>query len=209
MTSTRPRRRSQAERVAESTERLMTAAVELIAERGYESTTAGAIAERAGFVRSMVNTRFGGKAGLLAAMFEAHWINELLGPEAAAETGLAGLLGIIDRLRLFVSAEPVRLRAFLVVSFEAAGPSSIPSEQITQPLETLRCAVEHTLRRGQDDGTVVALDDVAFHAERIIDIGLAMAYRWVVDAAGYPFEDRLSRWRSECARTYGVAPLRP
>ncbi|MFJ2667536.1 TetR/AcrR family transcriptional regulator [Nocardia fluminea] len=190
--------------MAESTEKIMAAAIELLAERGYEATTTGAIAKRAGFARSMVNSRFGDKAGLLAAMFETHWINELLGLEIEADSGLNALLGIIERLRRFVANEPVRLRAFLVVSFEAAGPSSIPSDQITGPLDTLKTAVERALLRGQADGSVVELQDVSFHAERIIDIALGMVYRWVVDPDGYQLQDRLRRWRQECAEVYGA-----
>ncbi|MGQ4618658.1 TetR family transcriptional regulator [Nocardia sp. R7R-8] len=202
--SGKPRRRTQAERVAESTERIMTATIELMAEQGYEATTMGAIAERAGFARSMVNSRFGSKAGLLDAMFEQHWINELIAVVEAAENGLSAVLSIIERLHEFVRTQPIRLRAFLVVSFEAAGPSSIPSAQVTGPLATLDTALATALRRGIDDGTVAPLDDPQSHATRIIDAGIGMAYRWTIDPEGYPFADNLVAWRDECARTYGA-----
>ncbi|MFE6922052.1 TetR/AcrR family transcriptional regulator [Nocardia sp. NPDC057663] len=200
--SSKPKRRTQAERVAESTERIMAAAIELIAEQGYEATTMGAIADRAGFARSMVNSRFGSKAGLLDALFEEHWINELVTAVDAAEDGLSAVLSMIERLREFVRTEPVRLRAFLVVSFEAVGPSSIPAAQVTGPLSTLDRAMSAALRRGMEDHTVTTLDDPDFHAARLIDIGVGMAYRWAIDPDGYPFANRLVTWKDECARTY-------
>jgi AcrR family transcriptional regulator len=52
-------RRTQSERVDESTSRLLEAAAELIADQGYHNTTAGQIAQRAGFSRELVRVRFG------------------------------------------------------------------------------------------------------------------------------------------------------
>ncbi|MFZ2177537.1 MAG: TetR/AcrR family transcriptional regulator [Rhodococcus sp. (in: high G+C Gram-positive bacteria)] len=203
---TRPRRRTQAERVAESSERILNAALELIAEQGFEATSIRAIADRAGFVRSMVNTRYGSKEGLLAAIIEKHWVTELLARAESMPTGMDGILSIIDRLREFVLTEPTRLRAFLVISFEAAGPSSIPSDQIVGPITSLESALERALRRGVEDGSVCALDDPAFHATRLVDIGIAMAYRWVIEPEGYPLAARLADWHEELSYSYGTHP---
>src|ERR1700759_2658814 len=62
---TRPRRRTQAERVATSEERMLRAALKLIGQRGYSGTSLAAIGEEAGYSRGLVNERFGSKDGLL------------------------------------------------------------------------------------------------------------------------------------------------
>src|SRR4051812_16911109 len=60
-----PSRRSQRERVEESSRRLAEAAIELIAEKGFANTTAQEIGIRAGYSRAMVHERYGSKEALL------------------------------------------------------------------------------------------------------------------------------------------------
>src|SRR5262249_57141898 len=61
VTTSSRRPMTQAERVAESAQRLMQAAIELIAEKGFQRTSASEIAERAGYSRTMVAARHGSK----------------------------------------------------------------------------------------------------------------------------------------------------
>jgi len=202
--------RSQVARAAESRERLMQAAVELFAENGYEATSAGAIADRAGYARSMVNARYGSKDGLLAAMLKEQWVTQLLTGIAGADDGLGGLLSVLDRLGSFIIDQPVQLRAFLVVSFEAVGSSTIPKQQVTALLSLLDAAIAGALRAGVDDGSVRFGIDPGYEAARIIDTGLGMAYRWVVDPQGYDFAAHVGVWRQNMRTTIGAtAPSGP
>lgn len=60
--------------VAESTrERLLAAAKELFAQSGYEQTSTAAIARHAGTSESQLVRHFGGKRGLLNAIFDEGW----------------------------------------------------------------------------------------------------------------------------------------
>src|ERR687883_567617 len=114
------KRRSQAERVADSAQRLRHALAELIAEQGYERTTAAQIGERAGLSRAMVRERYGSKEAVLEAMhreYEAY----LLGADGDADTGLECILGGVERLRAVARDRPTWLRAVYIVSFEAPG----------------------------------------------------------------------------------------
>ena len=71
---TNPRRRlTQVERVEESARRLLVATAELVAEQGFERTTAAEIGLRAGYSRSMVRDRYGSRE----ALFETLVQNEL------------------------------------------------------------------------------------------------------------------------------------
>jgi AcrR family transcriptional regulator len=58
-------RRTRAEQNADSGRRLLKALVDLVAEQGYEATSAAEIGLRAGFSRAMVHARYGTKDALL------------------------------------------------------------------------------------------------------------------------------------------------
>jgi AcrR family transcriptional regulator len=88
---------TQAERVAASDKALLAAAIELIAERGYERTTLALIGERAGYSRGLVTQRFGSKEKLLWAV-----IKQMLDRfstqnlhERGDKTGVPALQGIL------------------------------------------------------------------------------------------------------------------
>lgn len=73
----RTERRSQAERRGEAEQRLLAAAVGLVAERGLERTTLSDVGEAAGYSRGLPAHYFGGKSGLIVTL-AAHLI-ELFG----------------------------------------------------------------------------------------------------------------------------------
>jgi AcrR family transcriptional regulator len=74
----RPPRVSHEQRNADAHRRLMAAAIELIAEKGFERTTAAEIGERAGYSRNMVRDRYGSKDALLEALCEQGFGDRLL-----------------------------------------------------------------------------------------------------------------------------------
>ena len=58
-----------------SRERLLLAAKRLFADQGYEQTATSAIAREAGTSESQLMRYFGGKVGVLQALFDAAWID--------------------------------------------------------------------------------------------------------------------------------------
>src|SRR5436190_5946764 len=123
-TSDRPRR-SYAERNADSHRRLMDATIELIAEKGFERTTAAEIGDRAGYSRNMVRDRYGSKEGLLESLMDRELGRRLL-PDLRTErtgSGRDRVLGALDDLLAAIEGEPEIMRAVLVLSFEAPGPA--------------------------------------------------------------------------------------
>jgi AcrR family transcriptional regulator len=64
------RRRSHAERTAQTRTAVIAAVVDAIAERGFQGATAQEIAQRAGVTWGAVQHHFGGKDGLLLAVLE-------------------------------------------------------------------------------------------------------------------------------------------
>ena len=91
MRTNKTARRTQQERSAESAQRLLDAAIELIAEKGFDRTTAAEIGERAGYSRSMVRARYGSKDALLESIFGDELDRRLL-PELD-ETRRLGCIG--------------------------------------------------------------------------------------------------------------------
>jgi AcrR family transcriptional regulator len=69
---------SQQERRAQTRRRLLVAAAELFADRGIEAASVDAIAEHAGRTSGAVYDHFGGKEGLLFALFE-EWVDDVAG----------------------------------------------------------------------------------------------------------------------------------
>ena len=121
-------RPTQAERVDQSTHRLLEAAAELVAEQGYHRTTAAQIAERAGYSREMVRVRFGSKAGLIADILASDYQRRLLRvPTPSVTTGLARLRASAQALKELADESSVFLRAVFVLNLEAA--TSIPELQ--------------------------------------------------------------------------------
>ena len=88
-------------RSALSTTRLLDAAAELIAERGYERMTLAAIGERAGYSPALVTARFGSKEGLLAALVDrmaVDWAENVLAPAIAERSGADAVHTVLAEL---------------------------------------------------------------------------------------------------------------
>src|SRR5215204_338120 len=74
---------------ASSRERLLDAAKRLFAAQGYEQSATSAIAREAGTSESQLMRYFGGKVGLLEALFEDAWthLNARVGKAVASAPG--------------------------------------------------------------------------------------------------------------------------
>jgi len=97
-TSTRPTRRTQAERTAETRARIVEACIACIGELGFQRTTATEITRRAGVTWGAVQHQFGDKDGILRAVLEDSF--------ARFAERLAGMPGrdapLEERVRAFV-----------------------------------------------------------------------------------------------------------
>lgn len=90
---------TQGERRAETRQRLLDAAAELFAERGIESSSVDAIADRADRTSGAIYDHFDGKEGLLFALLEG-WVDDVavaIGAELATATSLDERLATIWR----------------------------------------------------------------------------------------------------------------
>jgi AcrR family transcriptional regulator len=171
-------RRTQQERTAESTQRLMEAAIELIAEKGWGSTTTAEIGERAGYSRSMVQFRYGTKEALLESILRDEYETRLLGTPEPDTTGLDRLLGQVDRLHDQVAASPELMRGFFVLCFESVGPVRSLSAWIDEWLTRYELATVEAIRAGIADGSIRSEVDPELEAGALIAGGIGQAFRW-------------------------------
>jgi AcrR family transcriptional regulator len=111
------RRRTQAERRAETESRLLQAAMDLVAEGGVGAVTVAATGVRAGYSRGIVNHHFGSRRALLDAL-----AREMQGRFPAPETrgtGLARVLALVDAYLDGLGERPRDMQVFLVLWTEA------------------------------------------------------------------------------------------
>lgn len=170
------RRLTQRERVAESTQRLRDAAIEVIAEQGFERTTASDIAERAGYSRTMFAARYGTKEDLLEHLMRTEYERRML-PALEKADGLDLVLGWIASVRAQVRDDPKIIRAFYMLIFESAGP--IP--QLRPWTEDwLRRCVDMTRDALRAEPALAEQVDVDAEAEQFVAAAVGLAFRYVI-----------------------------
>jgi AcrR family transcriptional regulator len=203
---TRPRRRTQRERTAESTRRLLDAAIELIAEKGFERTTAMEIGERAGYSRSMVRSRYGSKEALLESVLRNDYEPLMSAPEVHGQNGLDRAVAVVSRAFVAAEDQPALLRAFFTVCFETVGPVGHLKPWLTEWLNRIESEVAAALRKGEKDGSVSTHVDPDVEARRVIAFGLGIGFRWVLEPAR-DFAGEMRQWIERVAGDWSVQPV--
>jgi AcrR family transcriptional regulator len=115
-----------------SRERLLQAAVELVNERGYEATTLGDIADRAGSARGLVSYYFPGKRQLLQSAVHRmmhRTLEEGLEREPPTEDGRERLARAIDAILGLARDRPVLMRQHMAGILQGEGFVQCPEQQ--------------------------------------------------------------------------------
>jgi AcrR family transcriptional regulator len=133
-------------------DRLMHAGKHLFARLGYEQASTATIAREAGSSESQLMRYFGGKAGLLDALFNETWteviarISEEIPPAAPAHDTILGMLSIT--MEAFGRDHEVAV-IFLFEGRRIRGHEVILSHGFVQFYQM----VQAVIRRGQGDGS--------------------------------------------------------
>jgi len=207
MATSRPRR-TQAERLELSGRRLLAAAAELIAEKGWEATTAAEIGRRAGYSRAMVHARYGSKDALLDTLFHSEYEERLNPPVDAGASGLQRVLAPLIRIGELYDEDPDFLESMFVLSFEAVKRSSALRPRMSAWMDQISGAVEQGLLVGIEDGSVRRDIDVPAAVSDIVGVGVGVAYGWIVLPGRFDLPVELARTRARITREYGAAPDR-
>lgn len=193
---------TQPQRVELSTRRLVSAAAELIVEKGWEATTAAEIGRRAGYSRAMVHARFGTKDAILHALLD-EYVKRLNPDPDPKKDGLAQVLAHFDRIEDLHTQDPDLLRAMFVATFEAAKTTSPLRDNVRSQLEGGAVKVEIGLRNGLDDGSIHTDIDIDSAVNDITAAVFGMAFQWVV-VPGHDLDRELHQTRARITRDYGA-----
>ena len=132
--------------------RLLAAGKSLFSRLGYEQTSTAAIAREAGTSESQLVRYFGGKSGLLEAIFNEAWrgLNEGIRTNVtAAEHGREAILHILSHIVEAFSHDHDIAFLFLFEGRRIRGNEVSLSQGFRSFYETL----QQLMRRGQEDGS--------------------------------------------------------
>jgi len=181
----------------------MEAAAELIVEKGWEATTAAEIGRRAGYSRTMVHARFGGKEAILEDFLQEYLDRFNPHPNPAA-TGMDQVLAHIDRIRDLNAHEPDVLRAMFFSTFEAMKTTSPLRQTVSDQLTGGIANVEQGLRKGQRDKSVRRGIDIDRAVSDITAVFFGIAFLWIALPPGFDLDVELAHARERIVRDYGA-----
>ena len=168
-------------------DRLVAAAAEVFAERGYEGTRVQEIVRRAGLSTGAIYTNFRNKADLLLAAVGTAQVDSLF-----ATIELAG--DAADGLRHAGHELPTARRDTRPLLFEtmvAARRDPEVAALLRRRLMKFRSLMAHAIVAGQRDGSVAADVDVDAAAEFCQALGMGFL---LMEAVGLPHSDETA-WR--------------
>jgi AcrR family transcriptional regulator len=197
-------RRTQAERLELSGRRLLAAAAELIAEKGWEATTGAEIGRRAGYSRAMVHARYGSKDALLDTLLRSEYEDRLSPAPDPTATGLQQVLAHFDNFDELFREDPQFLESMFVLSFEAVKRATPVRPRIVAWMNRIAGNVENGLRAGIHDGSVRRDVDVDPAVTEIVAAGVGIAYGWIVLPNRFDLPAELDRIRARIVRDYGA-----
>ncbi|MEV6481952.1 helix-turn-helix domain-containing protein [Streptomyces sp. NPDC051576] len=115
-----------------SRERLLLAALELVGERGYEATTLGDIADRAGSARGLVSYYFPGKRQLVQSAVHRlmhRTLEEALECEPRTDDGRERMARAIDAILGLAHDRPVLMRQHMAGLLQGEGFVQCPEQR--------------------------------------------------------------------------------
>jgi AcrR family transcriptional regulator len=196
-------RRTQAERTATASRRMLRAAGSLIARQGYTKTSLAQVGKAAGYTGGLVSHHFGSKEGLLRALvgrITQRFYADQLQPAMAGLTGTDALMAAADVYLNELVARQERMRTLYVLMGEALGPVSSINEVFAELNRGFRESVRKVIEEGMDRGEI--RNDLDPEAEAGLVVGMlrGVALQWItdpgcfdLDAVGTSLKDAIRR----------------
>lgn len=146
-----------------SRERILDAATELFAARGYAGAGVDRLAERSGIAKTAIYYHFGNKEGLLAAVLErtaTQWIDGIQQASRQAGDPLGRLERALSGMRAMLEERPWILKLFQILTLEVAEEKPEIRATLQAIVRRARAAITTGMREslGVD---VAGADDVA------------------------------------------------
>jgi AcrR family transcriptional regulator len=178
------RRRTQAERTATASRRMIRAAMRLIARQGYTRTTLAQVGKEAGYTGGLVSHHFGSKEGLLRALVEragGRFYQDQLLAATRDKSGLDALCASMDTYLDELMVREEHMRALYVVMGEALGPVPEINEVCADLNRGFRRSAGAWIREGVDAGEIRS--DLDPDAEAAVFVGMlrGVATQWMAE----------------------------
>ncbi|MFT4195614.1 TetR/AcrR family transcriptional regulator [Ottowia sp.] len=178
------RRRTQAERREEAEQKLLEAALQIVARRGSVRMTLAEVGEAAGYSRGLPAQRFGSKAGLLRALASSigtRFVTKLM--QAPAQPGLNAIRA---HVRVYFNRRDddwTTTRALLVMMTEGLMEASELREIIAGYNRARADAFERDLRHAIELGEVDPGVDPKATAVLLLGMLRGVMMQWLLDPA--------------------------
>lgn len=162
--------RTQAQRRSDSERRLIEAAREVLARRGWVGMTLSEVGEAAGLSRGLASHRFESKAGLLRALTThiSSSYEDALREAAPAQPGLAAVLGFVEVYFDRTDPQWTNTRSMLLLMAEGLIENSETADVLAVYTRRLFDYLEHNIRIGIERGEIDAATVPALGAEMVI-----------------------------------------
>jgi len=190
---------TQEQRKAETRARLINAAAELFARKGFHAVSAEAVADAADRTTGALYSHFGGKDGLLLALVE-RWLDESaarIGAVVETTTDFDG------RLRAlwsgFIAPHEEHGDAWLLLEFELwlhAVREPVVADRLAERYATYRAALEGPLVQWVRDAQLGKLQHPERVAANVIALLLGLAMQHRIDPAAVPVDLAVDALRS-------------
>jgi AcrR family transcriptional regulator len=181
----RAERRSQAERRDEAEQRLLEAAIALVAERGVERVTLADVGEAAGYSRGLPAHYFGSKAGLIVSLAQrlvANFGHAL----TRVEHHPLGLERLVGTVRFYLGSarrDPVSTRALFVLLGDGLSNRLVQDELAELNARSVR-AFEANLLAAVENGEVRRDIDARAQAFVILSMLRGAVSQWLLSPKG-------------------------
>ena len=152
----RPQRRTHAQRREEAEQRILEAALAIVASKGSVRMTLAEVGEAAGYSRGLPLHRFGSKSGLLKALAQ-HIVERFRAERAATQAMAPGLASIRASINVYFGGREWNrtwARALVVMMTEASMDGSDLRDTVTAYNRSVLRYFETNIRHGIENGEV-------------------------------------------------------
>jgi AcrR family transcriptional regulator len=170
---------------------LLTAALELFAERGFRASSLRAIGERAGYSRGLVSARFGSKEGLLRELVTRmldRWGHDVRDRAVGGRVGAEALSVVAGVHRDAIERTPRAVRALYMLLFESLVSMPDLRREMARLDDRLREGTARTIRAGIKSGALRADVDASAQAALFLAVLRGITLQWLVDPAALDLE---------------------
>jgi len=184
-------RRTQAQRTATASRRMLRAARQLIARQGYTKTTLAQVGKEAGYTGGLVSHHFGSKEGLLRALvgrITQRFYEDQIQPATEGRTGLEALISLTDIYLNELVVRPEPMRTLYVLMGESLGPVSEINDVFAELNRGFRVNTRRQIEEGIERGEIRSELDPDAEAGLFVGMLRGVALQWMADPGCFDLE---------------------